>query len=312
MVYLAGHGVAIPGGGVNDANDLYCYLTQSATTGSPATLAHDAVLRRQTTISSEELTAWIKLVPALKKVMILDTCAAGAAVKTLVEKRDVPSSQVRAVERLKDRTGFYVLMGCAADSVSYETSRYGQGLLTYALLEGVKGAALRDGQFVDVGKLFAYAVDEVPRLAGDIGGVQRPFVAAPAAASFDVGMLTAEDRAAIPLSAPRPMVLRPQLVTLDEDLHLDRLVAERLREDGAAAPRGDAPPALSFVDAADFPGAIQPSGVYTLSGDAVSLTLKLRKDGKDLKTLTLSGSKADPAALAGKIAAAIEDAVPGL
>ena len=44
----------------------------------------------------------------------------------------------------------------------------------------------------------------------------------------------------------------------------------------------------------------------------MSLTLKLRRDGKDLKTLTLSGSKADPAALAGKIAAAIAGAVQGL
>jgi WD40 repeat protein len=312
VVYLAGHGVALPGGGSDGADDQYCYLTEDATTGRPSDLAHDSALRGQTSVSSEELTAWLKLVPARKKVMILDTCAAGAALARLTAKRAIPSSQTRAVERLKDRTGFYVLMGCAADSVSYETSRYAEGLLTYALLEGIKGAALRDGQYVDVEKLFGYVVDEVPRLAGDIGGVQRPFVAAPEAASFDVGMLSEADRASIPLSAPLPMVLRPKLVTLDEDLHLDTLVSEQLRDAAQPSSRGTGGPVLSFVDAAEFPGAIQPSGIYTITADQVQVTMKLRRDGQVLKTLTLSGARSDQPALVARIAAAIEEAVRGM
>lgn len=44
---------------------------------------------------------------------------------------------------MKDRTGTHVITGCAADAVSYEASRFGQGLLTYSLLEGMKGASLR-------------------------------------------------------------------------------------------------------------------------------------------------------------------------
>jgi hypothetical protein len=54
-----------------------------------------------------------------------------------VEKRDVPPDQRRAVEFLKDTTGTLILMGSAADRVSYEASKYGQGLLTYALLDGM-------------------------------------------------------------------------------------------------------------------------------------------------------------------------------
>ena len=45
-----------------------------------------------------------------------------------------------------------------------------------AALAGPEGAALRDGEFVEVEKLFIYATDRVPALAGDIGGVQRPLV----------------------------------------------------------------------------------------------------------------------------------------
>src|SRR5205807_974988 len=130
VVYLAGHGVALQSG-----SDLYCYLTQDARSTDAAALADPAVLA-QYAITSAELTEWVKKIPALKQVMILDTCAAGAAARKLTEQRNVAADQVRAIERLKDRTGFHVLMGCAADKVSYEATQYEQGLLTHALLRG--------------------------------------------------------------------------------------------------------------------------------------------------------------------------------
>ena len=45
-------------------------------------------------------------------------------------KRDVPGDQIPALDRLKDRTGFHILMDSAADAVGYEASQHGEGLLT--------------------------------------------------------------------------------------------------------------------------------------------------------------------------------------
>ena len=45
--------------------------------------------------------------------------------------------------------GIFVLMKSAADAFSNEASEYGQGLL----LQGMKGANLRENQFADVGLL---------------------------------------------------------------------------------------------------------------------------------------------------------------
>src|SRR5206468_1979291 len=126
----------------------------------------------------------------------------------LTEKRDVPGSQVRALERVKDRAGLHILAGCAADAVSYEATCYGQGLLTYSLLLGMKGARLREDDLVDVLDLFGFAVDRVPELARNIGGVQRPLIASPRGASFYIGQVTAEDREKIRLQKERPLVLR--------------------------------------------------------------------------------------------------------
>jgi hypothetical protein len=163
VVYLAGHGTTAPDGE-------YWYLTREART----TDLGDPEVRKMSGVSSKDLTDWIKAVPVTKQVMVLDTCAAGAAAARLSEVRALSSDQIRAIARLKDRTGLHVLMGSSANAASYEASQYGQGLLTYALLEGMRGAALRDGEYVDVAKLFGHATEEVPRLARSIGGSRAP------------------------------------------------------------------------------------------------------------------------------------------
>jgi hypothetical protein len=164
IVYLAGHGITLQRG-----SDMYCYLTREARTTDTAALS-DSAARQQQTITSEELVEWIKKIPALKQVVMLDTCAAGAAQAQLklVDRREASGDAIRAIDRAKDRTGSYILMGSAADAVSYEASQYGQGLLTYALLKGMKGAALRNDEFVDVSKLFQYAREEVELMAKNI------------------------------------------------------------------------------------------------------------------------------------------------
>jgi WD40 repeat protein/uncharacterized caspase-like protein len=300
VVYLAGHGAALRQG-----SDLYCYLTADARSLDPQALADPAV-RTATAVSSEELAEWIKQIPALKQVMMLDTCAAGAAAVKLTEKRDVSGDQVRAIERLKDRTGFHVLMGCSTDRVSYEASQYAQGLLTYSLLEGMCGAALQKDN-VDVSRLFQYAADRVPELARNIGGVQRPLIAAPRGTSFDVGRLEADDRAKVPLARVKPLVLRPTLLNQEEaedSLQLTALLRQRLSDASLVTARGkDA--AIVYVAEDEFPGAVRPTGVYTIEGDKVSVRITLKRDGVVAARLTVEGSKGSLPALADKLSQAV-------
>jgi hypothetical protein len=281
--------------------DTYYYLTQEART----TELTDPAIRAQAAISSEELVEWIKQSPSLKQVMVLDTCAAGSAARNLVENRAVSSDQIRAIDRLKDRTGFHVLMGSAADAVSYEATRYQQGLLTYALLQGMRGAALREGEYVDVSTLFQYAADEVPKLAGHIGGIQRPQIAAPRGTSFDIGQLNPQDRQNIPLAQSKPMLLRPILQNAEElfdNLELTAKVRQRLREVSFASLRGETQRLSAvFVDADQLTGAFRASGHYRIAGDTVEVDLVLVKDGQKLKRLQLQGSVDDLKSFAARI-----------
>ncbi len=291
IVYLAGHGVARGG-----AEDSFYYLSCDAQNAQ----LDDSELRQQWTISDRELTQWLKNSPAQKQVMILDTCQSGKVVEDLMLKREISSSQERALERVKDSTGFYILAGCAADKASYEASRYGQGILTYALLFGMRGAALKDEQFVDVNRLFDFAKNEVPHLAGDIGGVQQPVIASPNGSTFVIGQVTTEDQAKIPLQPARPLVLR---TSFHDDQELDPLdlsgQLDDLLRDVAATTRGNV--SLAFVDARRSPGAYRLAGNYQMRNEQVTVNVHLVSPDGTAAQFPIVGEKSQVAELAVKI-----------
>ena len=297
VVYLSGHGA------MSTSNrDLYYYLTADART---LDVDIDPTLRDVSTVSSAELFEWlrepVKTMP-LKQVVILDTCAAGGAsdeLMKLAEKREISPDQQRAIELLKDATGTFILMGSAADSVSYEASKYGEGLLTYALLQGIRGASLDDGSRLGVSRWFQDASDQVPELAKSIGGIQKPVIVAPKGRGFPVALLTVEDRARIPLAMPKPQLFR--VVCEDQDgldpLHLRTLLREQMRGLKYAGARGDthgeAP--VMYLDAVDedLPGALRPNVRYEISGDSVVARVRLISDDKSVAERTVRGSAAD-------------------
>ena len=311
IVYLAGHGISLQRGiALQRSSDIYCYLTQEARDTNPTALSDPAVLKR-TTITSEELVEWIKEIPALKQAIILDTCAAGAAQGQLklIDKREASGDAIRAIDRAKDRTGSHILMGSAADAISYEASQYSQGLLTYALLKGMKGPALINDEYVDISRLFRYAREEVEQLAKYIGGIQKPIIFAPNAESFEVGQLKIEDKQKIALAAPKPMILRPLFFDAqadDDTLGLMKTLRALLRDEGFVTGRGASEDGLVFVDDEEFPGGIRPTGRYSVEGDQVTLMLRLRRDGIEIASAHVTGTKKD---LAAKVLEAVKVAV---
>jgi WD40 repeat protein/uncharacterized caspase-like protein len=285
VIFLAGHGVSLPTG-----NSEYAYLTKEARTTDKNALADPEILRLNA-ITSSELKDWVTKIAANKRVLILDTCEAGAASTDLAMARNLPGDQIRALDRLKDRTGFFVLMGAAASKAGYETSSYGQGLLTYSLLKGIKGAALRDEKFVDVARLFTYAQDEAPRLAESSGTAQQPHFMAKQGATFDIGMKLPADREQIKLAQSKPLILPPQLFEESagyDSLDLSKVFREQLRE-ASVTSRINA----VLINADEYPGAVKLTGIYQAVGTQVRVRLVLRKDQATVGVATVEGSKND-------------------
>ena len=296
VAYFAGHGVSAGGTGGD-----FFFLTADTADGE---LKTDAA--KVTAVSSRDLIDRLKEAPARKQVLIFDTCASGKFVEKIAASRAVPGSQVRALESLKDRTGTFVLAGCAADAVSYESNRFGQGVLTYSLLLGMRGGALKDGDIVDVGRLFDFAADEVPKHARDLGGIQQPVVATPRGGqSFPLGRLTSADQAKIPLQPTRPAFVRsvlPDAAIKRDVLGLGAKVDDALK---TAAGRGKGAP-LVFIDAADMKDSYVVAGEYATDGTAVTVSANLLRGDKPVGELKATGTKDKLDDLAAKLAADAE------
>lgn len=300
VVYLAGHGIT-HGGQDGD----YYFLTQQASSFG----LDDPAVRSAVAVSSNELTELIKLTPANKQVLILDTCGAGRVLERITEARVVPSSQNRALDRMKERMGLFILAGSAADAVSYETSAYGHGLLTYSLLEGMRGAALRDDEYVDVSRWFGYAVDRVPAIAKNVGGIQRPLVANPrGSGSFDVARLTETDRREIRLKPPLPFVIRAIFQQEEkpiDTLGLTRVVNLGLRE---VSSRGAETPWV-FIDTPEYPESYQLLGRYSVNEttDDVTVNVYLFRENEEVGKQTVAGKRTQIDSLVDEIIAIAED-----
>lgn len=264
MVYLSGHGVTYGG----EKGDFY-YLTTEYN-GMSAESFSDPKLRKSQSISTEEFTDWLNAIPALKQIMIIDACGSGKAVDNLIARRDIESSQIKAIDRMKDRTGLYVLSGCAANAVSYEANRFGQGLLTYSVLQAMRGMALRENKFIDISTLLNYSSEEVPKMAKDIGGIQKPQMLIPKGGSFDIGIIRESDKSLIPLSAIKPVFVRTTIIeeTKKRDiLKIAKQVDEKLNE---VSGKGDESNTIIFIDVAEYPESCSISGSYTLVGEMLS------------------------------------------
>lgn len=285
VVYFSGHGINWGG----DNGDFY-YLTQEAYSADQVAY-NDPAIRNNATLSSAELVELIKKIPALKQVLIIDACASGRVVENLMAQRHIPSSTLRALDRMKDRTGMHIITGCTADAVSYEASSFGQGILTYSLIEGMKGKALRDERYVDVNLLFQNARDRVPQLAQGIGGIQSPEVFSPyGAESFDIGELTVDDRQEIPLAKVKPVFIRSNFQDeeeMEDILNLSKIMDEKLNDISQGVKSN-----VVFVDAREFPGAYKLIGRYTRKNNEITLSMKIRI-GEETITHEVNGKNLD-------------------
>jgi len=153
--------------------------------------------------------------------------------------------------------------------------------------------------------LFGFAADKVPELVRDIGGVQRPVIASSRGSSFDIGRVTLADQEKILLQKVRPLLLRAtvQDETRARDiLGLGKRVNERLRA-ASSSGRGAA---LVYVDATEFPGAVEVGGRDTVAGDKVTFSVILFVGDKDLASFQVEGDKEKLDDLAGRLVAEIE------
>jgi WD40 repeat protein len=164
VVFLAGHGTSL--------GSRYYYVPHDFRRTSSSPVEDDV---RKQGLAGDVLASWLEEVRATKRVVVFDTCQSGAAVGLKHAGRD-PFGFQGAIERIRHANGAHTIAAAAAGEEAKELDELGHGLLTYALLAGVRAVdrgPLADrpirtnnpDEVVDVSEWFSYASGNVPRLA---------------------------------------------------------------------------------------------------------------------------------------------------
>lgn len=125
-------------------------------------------------LPADELSEHLGEARALKRVMILDTCSSGGALAMTMKGRSGFALR-GAIERLARTQGVFTIAAASATEEAQESSELGHGVLSYALLAGLRGVngGPLDGKYVhpgspdrvvDIMEWFTFAAGQVPRL----------------------------------------------------------------------------------------------------------------------------------------------------
>ncbi len=158
LIFFAGHGYT------DEAGTFYFFPHDIGTKRRRGELPND-LLRR--TISSVELSSWLRPVDAGTIVIIIDSCHSVGAVEPPGFKLGPFGS--RGLGQLAFDKGMRVLAASQTEGVALESATIKQGLLTYALVhDGLEsGQAAQNGTITLSGWL-KYGADRVPELYREI------------------------------------------------------------------------------------------------------------------------------------------------
>ncbi len=131
---------------------------------------------RQHSISSDDLSVWLRDVDAGELVMIVDACHSTAAIEGLDFKPGPMGS--RGLGQLSYDKGMRILTATQADNVALENKSIAQGLLTYSLtrdgLEGQHADFRPQDKKITLLEWLEYGEDRVPKLNDEIIAGQNP------------------------------------------------------------------------------------------------------------------------------------------
>ena len=276
MVSFSGHGAMVGGE--------YEYLTPEVTSDTPESLVGEAKL----CISGKDIFALLNLAPGGKRLLLMDTCEAGAL--SPEGERDADTERQKAAtlaeESRESSWGVEMVYGCPPGESSYELPQIRHGLLTYCFLQALQQGDLggaEDPAAVWADKLVSDTISRV-----DNNPFKLPQTAEPSGAGhFPVGRLTSAERLTkIDLPEVLPGLsacsfIEVQSGTFKVSVEFNQAVMGRLQ----AQPEGVDGIAVSSSQA---PNSWSLGGQYSTDGGKVSLT-KLGLTSVDGKTVVPIG-----------------------
>ena len=293
LVFFAGHGV------VGTEKKQFYFLTADASRETARTAI------AQVGISTQELTEWLRPdhIKAQKRVLILDACNSGQAINDLVKigqpnqqylaaRGDDQAQQMKAIERLNERSGMFVISAAASNQKAYEMGQYSQGLLTYALLNAIKTQPdiLDSKMYLNINRWFNTAGQTVSELGLEMGVRQQPQVVQ-TATGFNIGVVDADVLAKIVLPQQKPLFCSSSFQNQDAVIASDDLDMNAQLNKELSALSSGSNASITFAEYATSADSYSLTGRYEVKGNAIKVTIDIRRGKASLNRFEESGTK---------------------
>ncbi len=280
LVFFAGHGMM-------EANHKkFYFLTADASAASAVESIADVG------ISTAELTDWMKPqnIPAQKRILIFDACNSGQAIKDFVTmgstgqdylaaRNDDEAQQIKAIDKLNEKSGLFILSASSSNQSAYEMGRYAQGLLTYSLLKAIKQQPdiLDDGKYLDLSRWFSAAEKTVSEVSKENGARQDPQIVSNT--NFNIGIVDDEVMGKVVLAAEKPLFAASNFQNndrdiADDDLELSRAINSQLQN---IASRGTES-VIVYNQTMHIKDAFTLTGGYDINADVVSVNINIKQN----------------------------------
>lgn len=290
FIFFSGHGVM-----EGEGKKQFYYMTADAS-------GFDAFA--DAGISTAELTEWIKPqnIKAQKRILILDACHSGQAINDFVKlgddkqgflasKGDDKAQQVKAIDKLNEKSGLFILSASAGDKLAFESQAHSHGYLTYSLLKTIKQQPdiLEDGKFLNISRWFNAAGKTVDEVSKEEGVTQQTQIVTNT--DFNIGLVDDDVTGKIKLSEGKQLFSasnfqNSDVIISDDDLDLGKLINAEL----ASASSKGAESKIMFIPNANSPEAFRLSGRYLVKGNSVTVTVNIRQNKIIKSKFVLSGT----------------------
>lgn len=301
LIFFAGHGIMA---GQADEKQFY-FLTADA-----STLASNFAVK-DVGISTMELSEWMKpaVMKAQKRILIFDACNSGQAINDiagadLAIRDDSKTQQIKAIDKLNEKSGLFILSASATNQSAYEIGRYSQGLLTYSLLKAIKQQPdiLEDGKYLNISRWFNAAEKTVSELTREYGSNrQEPQIVTNT--NFNIGIVDGEVMDKIVLPSERPLFSTSNFQNSDENIAIDNLELNKLTDNKLQEMSAAVNGAISFINNTKQPDAYALGGRYDVSGKTITAKVVIRQGTEIRFRFQVTGSTDKLDELAAAIAA---------
>ncbi|MGV1785865.1 MULTISPECIES: DEAD/DEAH box helicase [Agrobacterium] len=170
-----------------------------------------------TSLPLDRLQEWFSKIPARRVILFLDCCFSGGLGAKVLQVPAIPRSMASTEARLQKLAGDgrLILTASAASEEAWEFSSHGHGLLTYYLLEALRGPA----EIVQAGRLSVYHMLEyvtgrVKAAAHQIGKSQNPAMRGQIDGGLSWPVFAAGERFLAAFPAVRPAAVTSDIESL--------------------------------------------------------------------------------------------------